>query len=90
LFSRHTIFPLGTRWGVGLRAHFAGQDDARKRSARNEKPHASTIVVQPSRLPKMLYSRRAGGTPAPQTWRGSCFNACLACESAFRHTRQRP
>ncbi len=32
-------------------------------------PSLGTIVVQPSRLPKRLGHRTAGGTPAPQTWR---------------------
>ena len=32
-------------------------------------PSLGTIVVRPSRLPKRLGHRTAGGTPAPQTWR---------------------
>ena len=39
-------------------------------------PSLGTIVVRPSRLPKRLGHRRAGGTPAPQTWRRAPLSFC--------------
>ncbi len=56
-------------------------------------PATKKIVVQPSRLPEMLHVRRAGGTPAPQSWRRAgktrgSGRGGVGAAGHFRMTRQ--